>query len=417
MRNVSRLFFVLLLLAASQHAASEPAKDDGVGVGAVDTASGVVDLQETDMDALRRKAETEGEWALSKDEQVAVDQGILTRPWRKVPFDQRPFDYSAEQLRENWETLMNAWQVPYMSAKELRGVYERYPEFARQHAGFNGDFDKLERDLNEVMRRFVRGDFQEAMQLGMKAGPFGMTWGKAAQVFQAVYLEPDVTQKHMLLQDVANHIRQFGPTFDKMKKSSNPFDRKTYVLSRLTYIYSIGRIAEDVPIPVAISRNYIFKVMGAVNDVRDLAPDNPLGIAARAGVDANVVRKVGKATGRVTFGAKQADVRADFERALARTDLAVIRYEYGNALLYLNKRRDIDEALKQLKQAASTAPTMAIEALDAMYAAKRSHEIEALAASSTSFRAFERNRLKYQKEHNENLYCVLPDICKPFLVK
>lgn len=371
----------------------------------------------SEIEALRAKAAKEGAWELDKSSQISVDQQVLRRPWNKVPFDQRPFDYTREQIRENWDRMMGDMQVPYPSAQLLRDGYTQFPEFREQHPNFDGDFDKLERDLGDVWYLFLRGDYQAAMLRGQELGPMGTLAGKVAQVFYAVYLEPNLTHKHMLLQDSANVIRNFGNAFEKMKKSKDPVMRNNYVIGRLAYTYAIGRIAEDVPIPVAISRNYVFKVLGAINDVRTLAPQNPLGLAASAGADANVIRKVGKAAGRITFNARQANIRADFEAALKTSDLAVVRMEYANAMLYINKRRDIQEAIEQLKRASTTRPRFAMEALDAMYAAKRRREVEALAKSTVSFRSFERKRMRHMKDRNENLYCVLPNICKPFIVQ
>ena len=114
---------------------------------------------------------------------------------------------------------------------------------------------------------------------------------------------------------------------------------------------------------------------------------------------------------------RRQNLRAEFEHALATSDLAVVRYEYANAMLYINKRRDIGLALEQLKRASTTRPRFAMEALDAMYAAKRRREVEALAKSTVSFRSFERKRIRHMKDRNENLYCVLPNICKPFIVQ
>lgn len=398
----------LLLPAMPAWSAPAAANDDVMDAG---------EAEFDEIEAQRRKAQNEGAWAMSKDEQIAVDRKALDKPWNKVPFGTQFFDMTPEKIRADWDLLMSGLGVPYPSAQHLRTAYERYPPLRNAHKGFNGDFEQLERDLLSVWRLFFRGDYQATMVEGQKYGPMGKLIGKMAQIFYAIYLEPDLAHKHMLLQDSTNTIREFGDAFDMMKKDKEAQFRNNYVVARLAYIYSIGRIAEDVPIPVAIGRNYVFKVLGAIDDVQTLAPENPLGIAARAGADANVVRKVGKATGRITFGARQNTIRADFERALKRADLAVVRYEYANAILYLNKKRDIEEAIGQLKRAAATKPRHAMEALDAMYASKRQREVEALARSQASFRSFERKRLKQQKEGGQNLMCVLPDRCKPFLIQ
>lgn len=394
--------------AAPAWAAGE-AEEEGAAVDAIEDA---FDQEE----AAKARQEARGSWDQEKDEQIVVSERVLTKPWHKVPFDQRPFDYTPEQVRANWDTLLNGFNVPYPSAASMKLHYERFPELRKGHKGFDGDYDKVERELTRLWQLFLRGDFQEAMRLGENLGSIGMLAGKTSQVFYAVYLEPSLADKHMLLQDSANRIREFSDGFEQMKKAKEPMFRNSYVIGRVSYMYAIGRIAEDVPIPVAVGRNYVFQVLGAIDDVQTIAPDNPLGLAARAGAEANVVRKVGKATGRVTFGARQNNIRESFEKALSIADRAVIRYEYANAILYMNKKRDIEEALGQLKRAEGTRPRFAMEALDAMYAAKRRREVEALAKSQASFRSFERKRMKYQKTRGENLYCVLPDLCKPFLI-
>jgi hypothetical protein len=83
----------------------------------------------------------------------------------------------------------------------------------------------------------------------------------------------------------------------------------------------------------------------------------------------------------------------------------------------MDKKRQIAEALSQLEQASKHRPSFSMEALDAMYAAKRRKEIEALATWPGSFRSFERKRLAHQKRSNQNLYCVLPKDCPAFIIQ
>ncbi len=407
-RSLPRFFLASLLLVLAPAGSVFAAPGDAVEV--MDDAEAEFD----EIEALKKKAATEGDWQQNKDEQIAINQRVFTKPWNKAPFDSRAFDMTHEQIKERWPKLMRALRVPYPSPQYLKSRIERFPAFKPDN--FDGDYDKLSRDIVETWRLFFRGDFQEAMKHGLDQGPAGMIPGKVSQLMYAIYLEPNLQEKHMLLQDTANVVRDYGSALDAMKKDKQLQD--DYVIIRIGYSCAIGRTAEDVPIPVAIGRNYVFKVLDAANDVLDIQPGNPLGLAFRAGIDANIVRKVGKATGRVTFGARQTSVKDYFDRALKEVpDVAVIRYEYANALLYMDKKRQIDVALEQLKQAAATKPTFAMEALDAMYAAKRRKEIEALAKYTGSFRSFERKRLKFQKEQNQNLYCVLPKECPPYLIK
>jgi hypothetical protein len=345
-----------------------------------------------------------------------VDRTVIERQWNAAPFNPRFFSYTPQQIEQNWPKFMRALRVPYPSKAYLEDRYNRFAIFRDSYPNFDGDFEQLHRDVVEVWRLFFRGDFQASLKKGETLGVAGRIPGKLSQIIYAIYLEPELDKKHMLLQDAANAVAEYGDALNQMKKEKKYWD--DYVMIRVGYAYAIGRIAEDVPIPVAIARNYVFKVMGAANDVNDMAPNHPIGLGFKAGIDANVVRKVGKATGRITFGAKQSDVEEYFKQAFAiAPDVSILRYEYANALMYVNKKRQIDKAMEELRRGAQIRPTYAMEALDAMYAAKRLKEVEALAKSPMSFRSFERKRLKHQKDRNENLYCVLPERCQPFIVK
>ncbi|MFZ5722502.1 MAG: hypothetical protein ACOY33_02460 [Pseudomonadota bacterium] len=369
-----------------------------------------------EIEALKAKAAQEGDWKQSKEDQVTVNERVFTKPWNKAPFGSQAFDMTPEQIKQRWPELMHLMGLLYPSPEYLRLRYDRFPVFRESYPDFNGDFDQLSRDIVNVWRLFFRGDYQEAMREGDKYGVAGKIPGKVSQLMYAIYLEPNLEDKHMLLQDVANTVRDYSNALDQMRKDKQ--FHADYMPLRVAYSYSIGRIAEDVPIPVAIGRNYVFKLLDATNDVLDVDPKNPLGLAFRAGIDANIVRKLGKATGRVTFGAKQTNVKGYFDEALQIVpNAAIIRYEYANAMLYMDKKKKIDMALNQLDQAAKTKPQFAMEAFDAMYASKRKREVEALAKWPGSFRSFERKRLKYQKDSNQNLYCILPKVCPPFIIQ
>lgn len=365
-----------------------------------------------DVERLRQQNRQRPEFELSADAAVRVDAGVLERPWHPVPFDPAPFTYSPVQIEENWAKLSRAWQVPWPSAERLRTLYRRYPALQDRHPGFTGDHAALSREVVEVWRLYFRGDFQSARRAGDNAGFAGLFPGLLAQVMSALYLEPSLERKHMLLQDVAANIAVHADVLAAMKKDEQ--FRQDYALMRLLYVYAIGRIGEDVPVPEALRRGYAFKVLDGVDDFATLLPEHPLTPALQAGVDANIVRKLGKAMGRITFGARQSQVREGFERTLARIpDSAVIRYEYANALLFIDRKRGLELALSELQRAAAQKPYSALEALDAMYAAKRRRELQSLLDSGSSFRAFERERNRRQQKSGVNPYCIA---CPPFLM-
>ena len=153
----------------------------------------------------------------------------------------------------------------------------------------------------------------------------------------------------------------------------------------------------------------------AIDDTLAIDPGHPVALAMQAVKDANIIRFVGKLLGRLTFGARLSRVEEGFAASFAQEDdLAIVHYEYANSLIYINRNRDIYQALEAFNKAIGIHPVSAMEALDSMYAAKRMQEIQDYYLNyGQSFRSFERERREYMETTDENLYNVLRE---PFLV-
>ncbi len=358
-------------------------------------------------------ASEEDQWLLRDGERIAVDPDLINSAWQPVPFQTRYFDISADQLEERWPTLMRGLLIPYPSAEYLRIRIERFEDLrAELGPDFDGDYERLSREILHAWRLFLRGDLRAAKDHGMKLGAYGKVPAYFAQIIQAVYLTRSNLEKHQMLQDAADQVARYVKVLKEMK--GDPQFEQDYMMLRLGYAYAIARIAEDVSPMVAIGRNYLFKISSAANDVLDVHERHPVGLAFRAGIDANLIRVMGKAAGRLTFGARQGRAREYFEASFAEvSDMAIIHYEFANALLYMNKTRDAREMIEHLTVAQSIPPTFAMEALDSMYAAKRLREVEDFLRYGKSFRSYERERRRHVRDTDENLYSVLQP---PFLL-
>jgi hypothetical protein len=363
------------------------------------------DDDDGEMLSVPRQSE-EDDWVQRDSDRVQVDISLINRPWRKTPFDGRYFDIPERELAAAWPRLMRGLLIPYPSADYLKLRIEHFPELrAELGPGFDGDYDELSRQILHAWRLFFRGDFRAARDHGRQYGAYGKVPGYFAQIIYAIYLAEKNTDKHQFLQDAADQVAAYVKVLREMR--GDPRFEEDYMMLRLGYAYAIARIAEDVPPAVALGRNYLFKISGASNDVLDVHERHPVGLAFRAGIDANLIRVMGKAAGRLTFGARQSRARDYFEASFAEVDdMAVIHYEFANALLYMNKARDAEEVLDHLTRARNLPPGFAMEALDSMYAAKRLREVEDFLRYGKSFRNYERQRRAYVRRTDENLYCV-----------
>ena len=352
-------------------------------------------------------------WILRDEDRVAVDKELINRPWRPVPFETRFFDIPEDRLAEAWPRLMRGLLIPYPSAEYLKERIERFPELREElGANFNGEYDRLSHEILHAWRLFFRGDFRAAKEHGMKLGAYGKVPAYFSQIIQAIYLTESNQEKHQMLQDAADQVAAYVKVLEEME--GDPRFKEDFMMLRLGYAYAIARIAEDMPVMVSLARNYLFKISAASNDVLAVHENHPVGLAFRAGIDANLIRVVGKAVGRLTFGARQTRAQGYFEDSFAVVDdIAIIHYEYANALLYINKTRDAQEIIDHLTLAQSLPPAFAMEALDSMYANKRLREVQDFFRYGKSFRAYERMRRDYVSKTDENLYSVLK---APFLL-
>ena len=339
-------------------------------------------------------------------EDIPVDERIFLVKWAEPPFEKRVFTYTDAQIKEKWDYLMRGLRIPYPSAEYLRKQSEKYPFILEGIKDFDGDFNKLEKRYVEVWRKFFAGDFQAARNEGIEMGPIGLIPGLFSQLMQAIYLTERQSDKYMLLQDVANRAKYY---FDQITEIEEDPEIKTLAAAvRLGYAYALARIAEESPIPIVIARRYIGKIKGNSDLITEIMPDHPLGHAFRAGVDAGIMRRVGKFTGRMTYGARTTTVEESFSEALKLApDIPIVSYEYGNALIYMNRKRDLNKAMKHLEAATQMRPQFSMDALDTMYAYKRLQEVKLYALNYRSFRKFEKARRKFSKATDRNLTSVL----------
>lgn len=341
-------------------------------------------------------------------QEIPIDERIFREKWNSVPFDTRHFTYTDAQLKEKWEYLMRGLKVPYPSASYMETYFEKYEFMKDGIENWNGDYAELERRTLEVWRLFFAGKFQQSREEGLKLGAIGTIPAMFSQIMYAIYLADRQSTKYMLLQDVANQAKQY---FALMKEAEDdPGVAPIVASAKLGYAYAIARIAEESPVPIVVARRYIGKIKNSAEEIVEIMPEQPLAHAFRAGVDAGIMRRVGKFTGRMTYGARTTTVEESFADALRLApDIPIVNYEYANALIYMNRKRDINEAMRYLEIAMKIKPEFSMDALDVMYSYQRLQEVRLYANNFRSFRKFEKLRRKFSKKTDRNLTRLGPD--------
>ncbi len=343
---------------------------------------------------------------LAPEKRIPVNEQVVEGPWNPVPFDQDPYTYTFDEIRENWDHFMRGLRIPYPSPEWLKSRFERFPALMRELGYKDRNWEMHSLNILEAWQAFLRGDLRKARDLGIRYGGYAEVPGVFAQLIYGVYLADSLNAKQMILQDAINRILYYGKKF-AYRPGEEEF-HKDYVMMRLGLAYGFGRMTEDARLTRALDSGWAIKTINAATEALAVAPDHALALALNAAFDANVIRRVGATAGRMAVGAKPINAEQLFKRALElQDDMAILRYEYGNTLLYVDRENARQRAIEQLKKAAHMEASFAMEALDRLYAQKRLAEVRAWQETGMSFGRFDKQRRKYMWRNNVNLYNVL----------
>ena len=341
-----------------------------------------------------------------------IDPSVLNGNWQSVPYDEKPYTYTFAEIKANWDYFMRGLRIPYPSPEYLKDRYQRYPEFMHTLGYQDDDWALHSLNVLETWQAYFRGDFEHAYKLGKKYGGFALVPAIYGEILQGVYLARTNHEKQTFLQDAIDQIQSMNSFMPVVP--GNEHMTPEYVVMRLGYAYAVARLAEDAPVAKVVTAGLAPAVINSATEALAVEPDHPLTLALNAAFDANVIRRVGKGLGRMTFGAQPINAEADFAKAIGEVDdMAIMRYEYANSLLYIDKGKDYQAALEQLQKAVTMKAKYSMEALDVLYARKRLAEVKSWRASGMSFPSFDRKRRKYMEKNDANLYSV---VSPPFLV-
>ncbi len=349
---------------------------------------------------------------LAPEKRIQVNEEVVEAPWNSVPFDQAPYTYTFDELRANWDHFMRGLRIPYPSPEWLKSRFERFPALMHELGYQDRNWKMHSLNILEAWQAFFRGDLRKARDLGIRYGGYAEVPGIFAQLIYGVYLADSLNAKQMILQDAINRILSYGKKF-AYRPGEEKF-HKDYVMMRLGLAYGFGRMTEDARLTRALDSGWAIKTINSATEALAVAPDHALALALNAAFDANVIRRVGATAGRMAVGAQPINATQLFKRAIElQDDMAILRYEYGNTLLYVDSENARQRAIEELQKAANLEPSFAMEALDQLYARKRLAEVRAWQDTDVSFEQFDTQRRKYMWRNNVNLYNVLEKPYRP----
>ena len=225
-------------------------------------------------------------------------------------------------------------------------------QWGRLHAG---DAEPLPKDA-EVLDAWVlfhNGEFQRAVEAGLKAGGGGITVANKASSIYANYLEKKEKVKLDLFLEAAQRA--------EAQAAADPKNFSAWYWQA----YALGRYSQGISVAKALAQGLGSKVKEALERTIGLEPRHADAHVALAAFHAEVIDKVGTLIGGMTYGAKKDTGLKLYQEALKiHPGSAIAMIEYANGMVMLEGDKRMKDATRLYEQAAASKPMDATERLD-----------------------------------------------------
>ncbi|WP_317205525.1 hypothetical protein [Janthinobacterium sp.] len=241
--------------------------------------------------------------------------------WNKFRYPESVYVYTAASLEQAWSRLHAGDAEPFPANPELLRAWIAF------HAG----------------------DFELAADIGLASGIDGYSVAHKATCIHARYLELDDQARIATFEAVAERCAN-----QQGEQPENP-------AAFYWHAYSLARYAQGISAVKALAQGVDSKVRDSLEATLALAPRHAEAHIAYGAFHAEIIDKVGAMMASLTYGVKKAEGIQHFKTALALNPAsAIARIEFANALVLLDGKKKMAEAIGLYEEAA------VCEALDAM---------------------------------------------------
>jgi tetratricopeptide (TPR) repeat protein len=245
--------------------------------------------------------------------------------WKKFPHDDTAYRYPGNDLKKAWRELH-------------AGDCEPWPD---------------QQELQQAWRCFHRGEFHQAVKLADQCGIAGHAAANKATGVYATYLEDDEKRQAECFQAA---IRRAEKAIRALPDDAN---------SHYFHAFNLGRYSQSISVVTALKQGFGGKIAASLHRALELQPRHAEAHTALGMYHAEIIGKVGKLIGSMTYGASEKEAIEHFETALGLTPASAIAHiEYGNGIYLLYGERRLDDVADLYQKAAEMMPRDAMEKLD-----------------------------------------------------
>ena len=271
--------------------------------------------------------------------------------WNKFPYDASSFMFEGSRLLDSWPDLHRGDCVEFPDANWVQQCLDETPDAAPE--SFDGDFSALADTIQEAWRCYHAGDFQRATVLAGQGGQLAHAPANKAAGIYATHLEPDEDAARACF---LSAVERAEAAIEVLPDDPN---------SHYFHAFNLGRYSQSISIVKALSQGIGGKIQSSLENALYLQPEHADANIALGAYYAEVIDKVGKMLGKLTYGATPGKALEHFERALELTpDAPIAHIEYGNGLYLLFGDDRLDEVTDLYVKATELLPLDAMDKLD-----------------------------------------------------
>ncbi|MBT8038868.1 MAG: hypothetical protein KJN78_01365 [Gammaproteobacteria bacterium] len=250
--------------------------------------------------------------------------------WTRFPYSDSDYDFAGDALQTHWAELHTGDKEPFPSDETLQ----------------------------EAWRAFHRGDFEAAVELGDEAGIAGHAVANKATGIYATYLEENDSRKISLFKDAVARAER---AIEALPDDAN---------AHYFHAFNLGRYSQSISVVKALKQGVGGKIQTSLKRTLELQPDHAEAHTAMGMYHAEILDKVGKLIGSMTYGANANEALEHFEQSLKLTPRSPIaQMEFANGLYMLFGDDRYEEVSELYVKAAESTALDAMERLDVEAAA------------------------------------------------
>lgn len=273
---------------------------------------------------------------------------MAKRRWRIFSFADAAYDYPGESLEKRWSRLHLGDCEPYPEPASLKKLVAMHPTLKP-----SVPLAKAATALEDAWRAYHRGDFGQAIELGLGVGLLGYDVANKAVNIYATYLETDKEAKTALFLESAQRA-------EDLCAAAKSIPNAWYL-----HAQALGRYSQNISVAKALADGLGGKVKSSLERAIGLQRRHADAHIAMGAYHAAVIHQAGTMIGGLAYGASKDAAVTHFETALKlNPHSAIARIEYANGLVMLFGKEKLKQATALYEEASACSPVDAMERLD-----------------------------------------------------